>query len=322
MMREAAFRLVGIVGFIALERGVEAWARTPEATCVAAKARAAARVLERVAACHAENVLAGGTAGPDCFAQAPNHLDEALARADRHGPCGGDHRYLAELAQSHCIKVLSVFDRCNAAKIRAAGTLAARKVRCLGRTGGAVDPVCFARRDARYLTAFERAERQGPCPGTPEFFSESVDRCVAEFVIALSCGNGRIDRGEQCDGQIFCTTRECRIRSEISCCQFGTPPSAVCADVFPEMCFAGGFQVAPGFCAGTPIPQEVCTNCKLGGCADPPIAATSVCCDQSGTCTATQVTTTVALQTALMQCTGAGGQPFLGSCAPSGSCTP
>jgi hypothetical protein len=320
MARAAVLRLVGIVGLVVVCRP-DAWGRSPEA-CVAAKARAVARVLERVAACHADNVLVGGTAGPDCFAQAPVDLPDALARADQRGPCGGDHSYLAELAQSRCIAVPRVFfDRCNAAKIRAAGKLAASKMRCLGRTGGLVDPVCFGRRDAHFLAAFERAERRGPCPSGPEYFAPFVDRCIADFVIALSCGNGRIDRGEQCDGQIFCTVRECRIRSEISCCQLGTPPNAVCADVFPEICFAGGFQVAPGFCGGTPFP-EACTDCKFGGCADPPIAATSVCCDHAGSCEASSVTTTVGLQTALLQCTSAGGQPFLGSCGPSGSCTP
>jgi hypothetical protein len=212
MARAAVLRLVGIV--VAVVVAVpEAWARSPEATCVAAKARAVARVLERVAACHADDVLAGGTAAAECFAQAPAHLPDALVRADRHGSCGGDHGYLGELAQSRCIAVPNASDRCTAAKIRAAGKLAASKVRCLGRTGGLVDPACFARREARHLTAFERAERQGPCPGGPDFFTSRVDECIAAFVVALSCGNDRIDRGEQCDGQIFCTTRECRIRS-------------------------------------------------------------------------------------------------------------
>ena len=314
-------RLAGMVVFVALAGSPDAWSRSAEATCVAAKARAVARVIEREAACHADNVLAGGTAGPACFADAATGLEDALVRADAHGPCGGDHRYLTELAQSRCIRLLTVFDRCNAAKIRAVGKLAASLVRCLGRHGGTVDPLCFARREARFRAAFVRAEGHGPCPGTPEYFKEGVDECIDDFVIALSCGNGRIDRGEQCDGQIFCTERECRIRSEIGCCQFGSPPSAICVDEFPEMCFAAGLQVAPGFCAGLPWPTA-CPDCKLGGCVDPPIADTSVCCDHGGTCDATSVATTVGLQNALLQCVGAGGQPVLGTCAPSGSCAP
>jgi len=310
------------VGSIVLVAGADAWAlESSETRCLAAKARAAASVLERVAACHAKNVLAGGTAGPDCFARAAIRLPDALERADRLGPCGGDHRYLGELAQSRCIAVLSVFDRCNADKIRATGDLAAGLVRCLGRSGGTVDPECVARRRARYLSAFVRAEQRGPCPGAPEYFADIVDRCIADFAIALGCGNGRIDRGEECDGQIFCTARECRIRTEIACCQFGTPPNAVCADVFPEMCFAGGFQTAPGFCAGAPAP-DFCTGCRFGGCADPPIAETSVCCEQAAACQATTVATTVGLATELHQCVQNGGQPFLGSCGPGGRCVP
>jgi hypothetical protein len=322
MTREPVLRLFGIVGLAALAGGPGAWSQsTTEATCVAAKARAAARVLERVAACHADNLLAGGTAGPGCFVDALAGLEDALVRADAQGPCGGDHGFLAELAQSRCFAVPSVFDRCNAAKIRAVGKVAAGKVRCLGRNGGVVDPLCFARREARYRAAFVRAEGKGPCPGTPEHFAAIVDRCIDDFVIALACGNGRIDRGEQCDGQIFCTDRECRILSEIGCCQFGSPPSAICVDEFPELCFASGLQVVPGFCEGAPLPVA-CPDCKLGGCADPPIAPTSVCCDHGGTCEASSVATTVGLQNALLQCLGTSGQPVLGTCSPSGTCVP
>ena len=314
-------RLLAVVGSIVVG-GAEAVALEPsEARCVAAKARAAARVIERVATCHAKNVLAGGTAGPECFARAPLHLTEALERADGLGPCGGDHRYLAELARTRCLVVPNVVDRCTAAKVRAAGALAAGTLRCLAPKDGTVEPACFDGRRDRYLADFARAERRGPCPGTSDHFSDAVDACIADFAIALGCGNGRIDRGEECDGQIFCTTRECRIRAEISCCQFGTPPNAVCADVFPEICFASGFQVAPGFCAGAPAPT-FCGGCKLGGCEDPPIAETSVCCEQAGACQATTVATTVGLMTELQQCHLAGGQPFLGGCGPGGRCTP
>jgi hypothetical protein len=321
MAQRLRVRLLGVVGSIVVA-GAEARALDPsEARCVAAKARAAARVIERVAACHAKNVLDGGTAGPDCFVRAAKSLPDALERADRIGPCGGDHRYLSELSRTRCIAVLNGFDRCNAAKIRAVGDLAAGLVRCLGRSGGAVDPECSARRLARYLARFERAEALGPCPGTSDYFGDIVDGCVDEFAVALGCGNGRIDRGEECDGQIFCTTRECRILVEISCCQFGTPPNAVCADVFPEMCFAAGFQVAPGFCAGAPAP-EFCDGCKVGGCEDPPIPATSVCCEQATSCQATSVATTVGLMTELQQCRAGGGQPFIGTCGPDGACVP
>jgi hypothetical protein len=301
----------------------DAWALEPsESRCVAAKARAAARTVRRMAACHAKNVLAGGTAGPECFAAAAKHMPASLERADRVGPCGGDHRYLTELANSRCITVPQVFfDRCNATKIRAAADLAGGLLRCLGRGGGVLDPECSADRHAQFLAEFARAERRGPCPGTAEHFADIVDGCIDAFAIALGCGNGRIDRGEQCDGQIFCTARECRIRTEISCCQFGTPPTAVCADVFPEMCFAGGFQIAPGFCEGEPVPPEICTGCKFGGCADPPIAETSVCCERTDGCDAATVSTTVGLMTSLRECVEDGGQPFLGTCGPTG-CLP
>jgi hypothetical protein len=298
----------------------DARARTDAARCLAAKARAAAGLIERTAACRAENVLAGGTAGPACFVAAGAPVAEALERADRLGPCGGNHAYLVELARSSCVRSPHDFTRCNAAKIRATGELAAGKVRCLGSAGGAVDPACFAGHESRYATAFARADRMGPCPGDLAFFTEGVDACVAALGVALGCGNGRIDPGEQCDGQIFCTARECRILREIGCCQVGTPPAAICADVFPEMCFAAGFQTAPGFCMGDPLGGDVCQNCKVGGCTDPPIPATSVCCERAGSCQAGTVGTTVGLQNALQQCLDAGGQPFLAECTASGRC--
>jgi hypothetical protein len=142
-------RAVRLLVMIALIARAEVWALAPsESRCVAAKARAAGTVVRRMAGCHARNVLAGGTAGPACFAEAARKLPEALARADAIGPCGGDHRYLAELAQTSCLAVPSVFDRCNATKIRAAGDLASGLLRCLGR---AADADCVATRRAHFL---------------------------------------------------------------------------------------------------------------------------------------------------------------------------
>jgi hypothetical protein len=318
-MARRRVRLLGVVGSIALGAAGDAWAAEPsEARCVAAKARIVASVIERVAACHAKNVLAGGTVGPDCFTRAGLPLLR-LDRADRFGPCGGDHAYLGELARSSCVRVPQVFfDRCNAGKIRAAGDLAAGLVRCLGKSGGTLDPECFARKRAQFLADFERAERRGPCPVTADYFSEGVDQCMDDIVIALSCGNGRIDRGEECDGQIFCTVRECRVVTEISCCQIGAD---FCVDAFPEMCFAAGLQIAPGFCGGTPVP-ELCSTCKHGGCEDPPIPATSVCCEMVTSCQATTVATTVGLMNELHECRVGGGQPFIGTCGPDAACLP
>jgi hypothetical protein len=59
-------------------------------------------------------------------------------RADAIGPCGGDHRYLGELARSRCITVPNAFDRCTATKIRAAGRSRGRDAPL--HSGGATAP--------------------------------------------------------------------------------------------------------------------------------------------------------------------------------------
>src|SRR5712692_10188317 len=304
---------VGILGVAAaLATGVTAGfgATLPEQRCIAAKARPVAAAVDATAECDARNLEAPGSVGPECFVDALSRLPHALARADRLGPCGGVNAYLTEHVID-CIPFLqNTPNRCGGNKIRAGAALAVHKLRCLARAArGPVDPACFARAETRYQAAFARAERLGPCPGTIDYIAGNPEGCIPLFAAALLCGNGRIDTGEQCDGQLFCSPfGDCRIRGNIACCSLGD----FCGDTIPEACFVGGGQMERGTCIGTPCHSF--PGCIIGTRQDPPIAPTTVCCQRAASCEGTTVATTFDLRDALLACVDEGGQPLLGVC--------
>ncbi len=296
-----------------------------DSRCTLAKLRAIVRAVEAHFECVAEEE---GSAVTDCLVAANTRLDAAVVEADAVGPCPGSSYDLISIANSECIPFLSeVGDPdCTDAKLAAAGDKTVGKLRCRAhaiQAGGAVDPACLAREERRFLAAFAAAERRAPCGGAADAVEEIVDRCVGLFAVALTCGNGMIDPGEQCDSQRFCTVPDCRIGAPPQCCQVGTDPmAAVCVATPPalELCTEFGGRVLDGFCADAPCPGDPFPGCNLGACTDPSLPVTSACCQRDGTCHATTVTSTLALRNALLDCVAAGGQNVLGSCGSDGRC--
>ena len=310
-------RILGTVAALAISATPGVGTSVPEQRCIAAKARAVAAAVQARAECNARDVEAPGSVGPECFVEAISGLPDALARADRKGPCGGVHTYLTEHVID-CIPFLqNTPNQCGGDKIRAGAALAVDKLDCLARARGApADPACFARAEARYQLAFARAESLGPCPGTIDYIAANPESCIPLFAAAFLCGNHALDAGEECDAQLFCSPRgDCRIRRDIACCAL----AGFCADTIPEACLAGGAQVERGTCVGTPC--DLFPGCMIGTCQDPPIAPTAVCCQRGASCEGTTVTTTFDLRDALLACVDAGGQPVLGVCDASGHCT-
>jgi hypothetical protein len=269
-----------------------------------------------------------GDVQTDCRAPNGARLEEDLARADRFGPCPGTNESVVGGA-AFCTPFVREGGAltCRLAKLRAAEAKSIGKLRCYRegvRTGKPLDE-CFAAVEARFLAAFAQAERDGVCGdpfnGTAEAIERRVDQCVFLAAVPLSCGNGQIDPGEQCDGQPFCRPVVCQIFLP-QCCQFGSPPNALCVatDVAIELCGDNGGSVGVGFCADAPCPGDPFPGCMVGACGDPPIADTRVCCLLGDTCQGSSVATTLGLRSALLACSTSGGTAALGTCGVDGSC--
>jgi hypothetical protein len=152
-----------------------------------------------------------------------------------------------------------------------------------------------------------RADALGTCGGSEAQLEAIVDRCALDMATSLSCGNGRLDYGEICEGASeFCAS--CQIVGGACCVtaggcfQFGGPI---------ENCFfGGGLDIQPGFCTAS-------------GCvADIPLSATPVCCQQVGaTCSDAVATSATELRATVAAC-HASGLAVVGTCGSDGRCVP
>ena len=206
----------------------------------------------------------------------------------------------------------------------ATGHKVVARIRCLQRafrTGRAPDPACIARAHTRFVAAFAQADTLGPCGGDATNIEQIVDFCVANLRVGLTCGNGIIDPGEECDGQPYVCGGTCAIRSTV-CCAVGPLCGDLPSSESGDCPFLGG-SLGPGFCVPSgepcPVPGQDCT---VGMCEDPAIPPTTVCCQQDAGCNDTTATMAVELRVFMAGCVAAGGQDILGTCGASRRCVP
>jgi len=82
-----------------------------------------------------------------------------------------------------------VVDKCQAAKIKAAGRKTFDKARCRAKAltkGTAVDPGCLTKAEERFAKAMTKADTLGSCSGTPSDVEAAVDQCVDTYAAIVS----------------------------------------------------------------------------------------------------------------------------------------
>jgi hypothetical protein len=135
-----------------------------------------------------------------------------------------------------------------------------------------------------------------------------VDHCVLAMARHVSCGNGRVDYGELCEGASdFCDADACFVKGGECCVAF---PACFQFSGPIEFCFfAGGIAIEPGFCTAA-------------GCApDVAIPATPLCCQQPAvTCSGGSVDGAEEMRNFAGLCASSGGWVVAGTCGADGRC--
>jgi hypothetical protein len=82
-----------------------------------------------------------------------------------------------------------VVDKCQAAKIKAAGKKTLDKAKCHAKAlqkGVAVDPLCLTKAEDKFAKAITKADTLGPCSGTATDLEAAVDQCVDTYAAVVS----------------------------------------------------------------------------------------------------------------------------------------
>ncbi len=166
--------------------------------CAAGQLTATGKAASAVVGCHAKAAKRGIAVDATCLAKADAKLAAAFVEAESKGGCpttGG-----AALVDGILDENVGAFvaalrthldaDRCVAAKLTATGKDALAELACHAaavKRGGAIDPACLAKAEARLVAAFTKAESKPPCvtTGDAAAVAASVDDLVIDVLAAL-----------------------------------------------------------------------------------------------------------------------------------------
>jgi len=172
--------------------------------CVSAKLEAMGKNEAGLLSCLAGEAAKGRpTTFGKCIRKVAAKFALAWAKA---GPCGEDRTLCECLTEQCAIAVRLVLpdfgpSRCEAARLRAAGKQAVRKVRCsaeAARAGTTVDPACLQRTEAYLQAVFARTRR---CTGDSNMVETIVNEQCVGALGADPTGGGTIDE--------LCTSHAC-----------------------------------------------------------------------------------------------------------------
>lgn len=245
--------------------------------------------------------------------------------------------------------------RCKIAKLRAVTTHHRARLGCYKKAlaaDRAVDTRCLFRARGILAEAFGRAEARGECSPSVVVVSALDERAADQMAFAILaveapaptplpeptppsgaiCGNGVVEPGEVCDGELFCTPT-CEIAEPTGCCQTKSAPD-YCGNptgVDEGICFQSGlgggyaYEVAGGTCAeqGPPVGVDDVTPYYAGAC-EPTASfpALSMCCQMPGSCVESSVASTIDVAQFQTSCESfPNNHAQVGTCS-SGVCIP
>lgn len=273
------------------------------ASCAAAEQKAAGKTAAAQLGCHAKATQKGEPVVAACLTKAADKLSATALKQDGAGGCllpgfGGD---LVALAASLTTDVVGATPpggvaKCAAAKQKNAGKTAAAKLGCYAKatkSGGAVDPACLAKAQAKLVAAFGKDEAKAPGCGAFGVVGAIGPRIDA-FVASVVKGTPAATPAARCcvnDDIGFCAdisavnTSECTTIGGLfsgpalvcdgasgGCVEERAPTATGCCDggVLGQ-CFEG--PGAAGECAsmlGTFLPAGRCNPSGACGPADEP----------------------------------------------------
>ena len=246
------------------------------------------------------------------------------------------------LALAPQVSTGQVVDKCQAAKIKAAGKKTYDKAKCRQKAltkGVAIDPLCLTKAEDKFAQAITKADTLGSCSGTATELEAAVDQCVAAYVALLTQATttttvadttttttttmpGCAANGSACGTNADCCSNSCVFAGGAGSCQNTTTTTTSIAPTTTLVCCQGlvpicEFVPSASFCDNsaptffTPGPAgSVCNG--SGGCSAS--ASPSHCCELATGCAVGPYVDTA-------NCSAAQGTYFdIAICMPDGTC--
>jgi len=176
-------------------------AGTPAQKCAQSKLKATGKKAAAKLKCYKKAVAAGVGVDSECLTKAEDKLLIAFQKAESKGPCatvgdaatveGDVDTFVADTVAALPGGATEAGQKCAASKLDATGKKANAKLKCHAKAAGggqAVDPACLDKAEAKFGTAFSKAETKGGCAtiGDSNTVELMVDAFVDSVVGALS----------------------------------------------------------------------------------------------------------------------------------------
>jgi cysteine-rich repeat protein len=277
-----------------------------QSKCSSGKVKASGKKAAARTGCYAKAVTKGLAVDAGCLQKATDKFTKAFTKAESKGDClsTGDLAAIEAKVDAFAADVAADLggpgpSKCTSSKVRAAGKKADAKSKCHAKAIGKgllTDGACLTKAEAKFTSAFSKAEAKGDCLTTGDTASveATVDAFITDLVTELKppvCGNGDLESGEGCDDGNLTDGDGC----DSNCTPTGCGNGIVTA---PEACDDGNAATGDGcrpdctqeLCGdGIQDPQEQCDdgNTTSGdGC-------NSLCESEAVTCAPTTAGRTV-----------------------------